>query len=277
MPSPRRPVRVITPPRRWTVADPRDLIAHRDLLVRFTIRDLTLRYRQTLLGVGWVILLPLIAAGAFAVVFGRIAGLDSQGTPYFVLALAGMVLWTGFSQGVTRLSTSLVSNAALISKVYFPRLVLPVSGLGSVAVDLMVSLVMTLIVVVVNDIAFSATVLVLPVWAALTLVLASGIGLAAAALMVRYRDVQFVLPVVLQVLLYASPVAYSLDAVPADLRDLYAINPLTGLLEGWRWSLLGGAAPPTAALVSSVIWAVLALGLGAFVFARLEREFADVI
>ena len=272
-----RPHLTINPRSRWVLVNVRQLWEFRDLLRSFASRDVTLRYRQTVLGVTWVVLQPLIAAAIFAFVFGRVAKLPSGGVPYFVFAYAGLLAWNAFSNSVTKASSSLVGNVGMVSKVFFPRLLLPLSVLGSTLLDFFVSLVAMGVLMAVSGVAPSAALLLLPVWLLLVLMLATGVGLAASSLAVPYRDVQYVLPVLIQFLLYASPVAYSMNAVPQNLRPFVAINPLSGMLEAFRWSLLGGGHLPLGAVAWSAIAAVSALIIGASVFTAMERDFADVI
>lgn len=274
-----RPVPHLTikPRSRWVLVNVRELWEFRDLLRSFGARDITLRYRQTALGVTWAVLQPLIASAIFAFVFGRVAKLPSHGVPYLVFAFAGLLAWNAFSSTLSKASSSLVGNVGMVSKVFFPRMLLPLSVLGSTLLDFAVSVVVLGVMMAVYRIAPSAAILLLPIWLLLVLMLATGLGLAAAALSVPYRDVQYVLPVLLQFLLYASPVAYALNAVPLRLRPIMAINPLTGLLEAFRWSLLDVGRLPVLAVVWSAIAAILVLLIGAFLFAAMERDFADVI
>lgn len=259
-------------------ADPRELWEFRGLLARFAARDITLRYRQTALGVVWVILQPLLGAGILSFVFGSVAGLPAPaGIPYFVFSLVGTVGWTAFSQVATRSSSSLVGNASLVQKVFFPRLLLPVSTVLSTAVDVAVSLCLVAVLLVVEGIWAGAALLTFPLWLALFVVLGLGLGLGSSALMVRFRDVQYVLPVGVQLLLFISPVAYSLDAVPAGSRTLYELNPLAGILEGFRWSVLGTEAPSAGLAAYSAATSLLILVVGLLIFNRMEQEFADVI
>jgi lipopolysaccharide transport system permease protein len=247
-------------------------------MVRFAARDITLRYRQTALGVTWVILQPLLAAGVLSFVFGRVAKLPAPpGIPYFLFSLVGLVAWTAFSQIAIRASNSLVSAAAMVQKVFFPRLLLPLSTVLSTLVDVGVSLVLVGVLLIVNHIWAGAAIVTVPIWLALVLVMALGVGLFATALMVRYRDVQYVLPVAIQLLLFATPVAYSISAVPASARWVFDINPLTGLFEGLRWAMLGTPAPPAGQIVYGVVGAAVSLAIGLAVFDRMERQFADVI
>ena len=278
-PSPRpKPMMTIKPSRSWLPVDPRELWAFRELLVRLTARDVTLRYRQTALGVAWVVLQPLLAAGILTFVFGSVAGLPAPaGIPYFVFSLAGMVAWNTFSQTIIRSSGSLVANSQLVSKVYFPRLLLPLSSVGSTFVDTVVSFMLLAGLMAVNGVQPGWALVLLPVWLLLLLAVALGVGLAAGALMVRYRDVQFVLPVAVQFLLFASPIAYTLASVPENARMWYELNPLTGLLEGFRWSVLGMPRPSTALMAYAAGVSIVALVVGTAIFNRTERQFADVI
>jgi lipopolysaccharide transport system permease protein len=259
-------------------ANPRELWAYRTLLARFAARDVTLRYRQTALGITWVILQPLLGAGVLSFVFGTVANLDGpSGIPYFVFSLTGMVSWTAFSQVTIRSSTSLVGNAQLVSKVFFPRLLLPLSTVMSTLVDVGVSLVLLAVLIGAYGVVPGVAVVLLPLWILLLIAAALGVGMAAGALMVRYRDVQYLLPVAVQFLLYASPVAYSLAAVPASARTVLTLNPLTGLLEGVRWSVLDTARPSVGLVAYSVSTSMLSLLAGLLLFSRMERRFADVI
>lgn len=268
---------VITPPSRWAFVDFREVWQYRELLGRFTRRDLTLRYRQTALGVIWVIIQPLLAAGIFGFVFGRVAGLTSEGVPYFVFAYAGTLGWGLFSGTITRSSNSLVGNANLVSKIYFPRIVIPASAIGALLVDFGIGFMLFIVIALLNDVAMTPALALLPFWMVLCLALALGPGLIAASLGVRFRDVMHILPVATQMLLYASPVAYSVEAVPESVQWVVRINPLTGMLEGFRWSLLGTDPPAWGMVGWSAGVAVALLLAGLVVFARMERRFADVI
>ena len=272
-----KPFLLITPSKGWAALNLRELWQFRDLLTTLAGRDVKLRYRQTALGVVWVILQPLMAAGIFSVVFGKIAKLPSNGVPYIVFSYAGLLGWNAFSSTLTKVSGCLVGNAQLVSKVFFPRLVLPLSTVVSTLVDFGVALAMLIVLMIAYHVVPGVGLLLLPVWLLLTLVLAVGIGLYASALMVSYRDVQYVLPVITQFLLYASPVAYALSSVPPQYKMFFTLNPLTGLLEGFRWSLLGrGALDVNSVLYAAVVSMLVFVG-GAFAFKRMERKFADVI
>ena len=272
-----RPLLTIRAPRGWTAVNWREIWNFRDLLVTLASRDLKIRYKQTALGVIWVILQPLMAAGVFSFVFGLVAGLPSNGTPYLVFSFAGLLGWSFFSNVLNKISGCLVGNAQLISKVFFPRLVLPLSGLGSCFVDLAVSLGMMALMLVVYRIVPSATLLLFPVSLVILTALATGIGLWAAALMVSYRDVGYILPVMLNILLYASPVAYSVAAVPARRRWVYELNPLTPPLEAMRAGLLGLPFAEREELAISGLVAAVLVTVGLYAFKHMERRFADVI
>jgi lipopolysaccharide transport system permease protein len=277
MTVPNEPLLVITPPKRWAFVNIREIVEFRDLLARFAIRDLKLRYRQTALGVVWVILQPLMTAGVFSFLFGKVAKFPSDGVPYFAFSFAGMLAWNVFSATLTKVSGSLVGNSQLVSKIFFPRLVLPLSMLSSTLVDFSVALVLMGAICVIIGVFGGWALLTLPLWLLLVVMLSLGLGLSAAALMVTYRDVGYVLPVVNQVLLYGSPVAYGLNALPRSVRGWYQVNPLSGALEGFRWSLLRTTPPSVEAVLWSAGFAVVLFGAGVSVFATMERKFADVI
>ena len=272
-----RPHLTLRPSRGWTALHLREIWAFRDLLFSLAGRDLKLRYKQTALGVIWVVVQPLLAAGVFSFVFGAVAKLPSGGIPYFPFAFAGLLGWTFFSNVLTKVGGCLVGNSPLISKVFFPRLVLPLASVGSGLVDLAVTAAMMAGLVAVYHLAPGAALLLFPVWLLVLTAFALGAGLWAAALAVTYRDVQYILPVMLNLLLYASPVAYTLAAVPVKLRWAYLLNPLTPPLEAMRASLLGTALPGAGALAWSALASAAVLLAGVFAFKRMERSFADVI
>lgn len=268
---------VIRPPARIDLPDVGELWRARDVLYQFGRRDVVLRYRQTAIGVLWVIIQPLAAAGVFAIVFGGVAQLPSGGTPYILFSLSGVLIWNVFSGIVTRSSGSLVANQALVSKVYFPRALVPLSSVLAVLLDFVVGLVLLIVMLLVYGYNPGWAVLTVPLWLLAAVALASGFGLAMSAITVKYRDVTYALPWVIQILLYATPVAYSLSAVPSNLRWLFDINPLSWLLEGFRWSTIGQPAPPAWQMLGTALVSVSALALGALVFQKMERGFADVI
>ena len=262
----------IRPPARWQALDLAQLWQFRDLLLTFAVRDIKLRYRQTVLGILWVVLQPLMAAGILSFVFGNIAKLDTT----FIATYAGMLGWNAFSNTLTKTSGCLVQNSGLISKIFFPRLVLPLSTLLSTLLDFLIAFVVFIVLMVFYKVTPTAAFLLMPLWLALILVLATGCGLFASALMVSYRDVQYILPVLVNFLLFASPVGYPASAVPAKHLLVYSLNPLAGLLGAFRWSLLGEAVNWTCVAYSAV-FAVAALVIGVLTFKKMECEFADVI
>ena len=276
-PAARQPHLTLRARRGWAALDLREIWNFRDLLVTLANRDLKLRYKQTVLGVAWVILQPLLSAGIFSFVFGTVARLPSTGVPYLVFSFAGLLGWNFFSSVLSKVGSSLVGNSSLISKIFFPRLVLPLSTVISALVDLGVSAGMMAVLMMVYHIVPSVTLLLLPVSLLILCALALGLGLWTAALMVSYRDVQYILPVFLNVLLYASPVAYGVAAVPARWRWVYLLNPLTPPLEALRAGLLGQAFPDMRDLLISAAIAAALLTAGLYAFKRMERTFADVI
>ncbi len=268
----------LRPTRGWALPDLAELWRFRDLLQILVARDLKLRYRQTALGISWVVLQPLLAAAIFAFVFGKVARIQSPGgVPYFLFALAGMIAWTGFSSTLQRSGTSLLVHAHLVAKVWFPRLLLPLSAALASLIDLAVGLLLLAALLLLHHGAPGAAMLLLPVSLVLLLLLALGLGLHAAAIAVRYRDVQYVLPVATQLLLYGSPVAYPTQSVPAAYQTLYHLNPLVAPLETFRWALFGTGQTEPIWLAYSATAALLLCGTGLLLFLRVERTLSDVL
>jgi lipopolysaccharide transport system permease protein len=268
---------VITPPGRFSIPNVKQLWEAREVLFRFGARDVTLRYRQTLLGVLWVILQPLLTAAVFTLVLGKVAHLNSGGVPYLLLAFSGLLAYNMFSDMITRASQSLVSNRDLVSKVFFPRMLVPLATACSSIVDYLVTLVFMLVLLLIYGVNPGIGIVLLPVWTVMLILFASGIGLVTGALQVRYRDVAYVVPFLLQFFLFASPVAYSIAAIPAKYRIIYDLNPLTWILNEFRWSLLHLPAPPTWQIVLSIVLPIVVFVGGAVIFEQMERGFADVI
>jgi lipopolysaccharide transport system permease protein len=254
-----------------------ELMRFRDLLWTLAERERRVRYKQTALGVIWVILQPLMASLIFAFVFGVIAKLPSDGRPYILFAFAGMTAWTVFSGVLTKVNTSLVNNAQMLTKIYFPRLILPLSSTVSALVDSSFSLGLMVLMLVLYRVWPGWGIVLLPVWLAILVVMALGVGLLAASLMVRYRDVGHIIPVVLQLGLYISPVAWSMTNVDEKYRWILWFNPLSSLMQAARWSLLGEGTLPLPALAYSIAMAAVLFWMGAAVFKQQERSFADVI
>ena len=280
-PAAPRPHLVIKPSSRWSALNLGEVWQFRDLLMTLATRDVKLRYRQTALGAIWVVLQPLISAGIFSLVFGKLANFPSDGIPYFIFAFAGQLLWTAFSNTLTKASGSLVGNTQLVSKVYFPRLILPLSTIFSTLIDFGVGFVMLVVLMALYHIHPHVGLLLLPVWLLLALLLAIGIGIVSAALTVSYRDVGFILPVLTNFLQYASPVAYSLAIVRTHLHGAmlhaYFLNPMATLLEGFRWSVFGRGHVSWSYVGYATVFALICFIGGAFLFKKMERRFADVI
>jgi len=268
---------VLRPTAGWRAVDLKELWRFRDLVWALALRDVKLRYRQTALGATWVVLQPLLAAGIFSFVFGRVAGLSSGGVPYVVFAFAGLLGWNLFQGTVAKGSISLISNSSMLSKIFFPRLALPMSTVPGTVLDFVVGLGAFIVVAALKHSMPGLPFLTLPVWTVMMLCIALGVALLTSALMVTYRDVGQAVPVALQMLLYITPVAYSLDNVPSNLRFVYALNPLVGVLEGFRWALVPGYDAQLGYAAYSAVFAVAILVVGAISFARMERKFADII
>ena len=274
-----QPLRRLRPTTGWVAIDLAELAEFKDLVLEFARRDIKLRYRQTLLGIAWVVLQPIVAAGLLNFAFGIVAGARPQGASYFLFTFAGVLAWNVFSSTLNKTSLSLVGNAYLISKVYFPRLVLPVSGTLSTVLDFAVGLGVLLVVQAFYGVTPGWQFLVLPIWVALILALALGCGLIAAALAVQYRDIQHILPILVPFMLYASPVAYDASQIPDAYQSaFYLANPLAGLIVAFRASVLPDASLPAPIhLVWSGSLAIALFVLGGAVFKRVERSFADVV
>jgi len=271
------PLHIIRPVTSRWFPDFAELWHFRDLCVALGRRDVTLRYRQTILGVVWVVLQPMIAGSVFSVIFGRVAGLQSGASSYFLFAYSGFVGWSAFQNALSRAAGSVTGQSNLVTKVFFPRLVLPISALFSSFVDFSVGAASLLILFAFKGVMPGPQLLTLPFWVLLLFAMGLGLGTVAAALSVRFRDVQHALPVLTQLLLYASPVAYATSVVPEYLRAWFVLNPLAGILDGFRWSFLGTAPPSAASVAIAVAGTAIALAAGAVVFARFERQLADVI
>ncbi len=271
------PLLIIRPTSGWAALNLAEIWPYRDLLWTLAARDIKVRYKQTALGVIWVILQPLLAAGIFSFVFGKVAKLPSDGLPYILFSYAGLQAWGLFNKVLNSTSSSLVGNGHLISKVYFPRLILPLSSLPTILLDFAIAMAMMAVLLVIYKVTPGWGLLLLPVWMVILMALAMGVGLWTAALMVEYRDVGYVLPVALQMLMYASPVAYAVSAVPAQYRTMFYLNPVSGPLDAFRWSLLGSGSLEWWSIGWSAVLAAAALVVGAFMFKKMERKFADIV
>jgi lipopolysaccharide transport system permease protein len=270
------PVVRIRADRRRLPIDFGELWEHRDLLFFLTWRDVKVRYKQTLLGATWAILQPLMTMVVFTLLFGRLARVPSDGLPYPIFVYAGLLPWTFFSSAVTSGSNSLVGSAALITKVYFPRLVIPGSAVAAGLVDFFIAGVILAGMMAFYHVAPTWSLMLIPALVALTAMLALGIGLWMSALNVKYRDIRYALPFVLQIWMYLTPVIYPVTFIPAQYRWALHLNPLSGIVEGYRSALFGRAFDWSALGVSTAItFAITAYSV--YAFKRMEREFADII
>jgi lipopolysaccharide transport system permease protein len=255
----------------------RDLWRYRELLYFLAWRDVAVHYKQTLIGVAWAVLRPLATMAVFVIVFNKVAKLPSDGVPYSLLVLAGMLPWQFFAATLGESSNSLVNNANLISKVYFPRLIVPTSAVAVSFIDLLVSAPVLIGLMIYHQQPASWRLLCLPLFLLLSVVAALGAGLWLSALNVRYRDVRYVIPFLIQFGLYLSPVGFRSSLVPEDYRLLYALNPMVGVIDGFRWAILGTGSFPGGELLTSGIMGTLAFATGVLYFRCTERTFADVI
>lgn len=272
-----RTITRIRPQRGWTGFDLQSIWNFRELLYFLLWRDLKVRYKQTVLGAGWAIIQPVFTVLIFSIVFGAFARLPSDGVPYYLNTYCALLPWGLFAGAVNRSGTSLVSSSNLISKVYFPRLLVPLSAVLGALVDFLISLAVFLPLLLFHGINPGWAILTLPIWTAIALLLGLAIGLALSALNVRYRDVSYLLNFLLQIWMYASPVAYALQIVPAKWLALYEINPLVGIIQGFRWALLGSQGAVGVPWIPSVVITGVLLVLALIYFRRVERFFADII
>jgi lipopolysaccharide transport system permease protein len=268
---------VIEPHRAWWKLPWRELWEGHELLFFFVWRDLKVRYKQTVLGVAWAVLQPVFAMIVFSVFFGRLAKLPSGGVPYPVFAYSGVLLWQFFARALTEASTSLVANERLLTKVYFPRLYIPLSVVLAAIVDLAVAFIVGIPLLLAYGQVPGPGWLLLPVILFSVVIASLGIGLLFSALDVRYRDIRYVLPFVSQVWMFASPVVYPTSLVPARWQSFYALNPMVGFLEAWRAALLGTGPIPWTLLATSSASALVLFGLGLYMFQSVERRLTDIV
>jgi len=276
--SGRVPTLRIRPTKGWAALNLRELWSYRDLLWILVERNIKVIYKQTALGMTWVALQPLIAAVVLAIVFGRVAKLPSDGVPYLLFVFCGLTAWYYFSQTAQRSSNSLVNNAQLVSKVYFPRMLIPLSHTFSTLVDFVIMLLMLFVIMAIYHVVPTLRLFAIPGFLFLTAMTATGIALWFSALSVKYRDCNYALPFFLQIWMYASAVVYPTSMISSDLgRSLFALNPVVGIVEGFRWSVLGRSALTPMMLWITIGMSIFMLVSGAFFFRRVERDFADII
>lgn len=265
------PITIIQPSKGWISLNLRELFYF------LTWRDIKVRYKQTVIGAAWAVLQPFFTMVVFSIFFGRLAGIPSDEIPYPIFSYAALVPWQFFASGLTQSSNSLVSSANLIKKVYFPRLVIPISAVLSGALDFVIAFVVLLGMMLVYGIVPTWNILWLPLLLLLALVTSLGVGLWLTAMNVQFRDVRYAVPFLVQAWMFATPIAYPSSLLDEPWRTLYGINPMTGVIEGFRWALLGtDTAPGPIILVSAFVSLVIFVS-GAFYFRRMEKSFADVV
>ena len=270
-------VLVIRPSKAWRALDLAEVWQYRELLFFLSWRDIKVRYKQTALGVAWAVLQPVFTMAVFSIFFGRLAGIPSGGVPYPIFAFCGLLPWQLFAYSLTESSNSLVANKELITKVYFPRLVIPVSAVFAGLVDFLISFTVLIGMIGYYQIVPTRAIWTLPLFALLAMGVALGVGLWLSALNVRYRDVRYTVPFLTQVWLVATPIAYPSTLVPEQWRALYGINPMAGVVEGFRWALLNAGPPPGPMLAVSVLVTIVIFVSGLYYFRRMERIFADTV
>lgn len=266
----------IDPPTGWTSLGLRELWDYRELLYFLTWRDVKVRYKQTALGAAWAIIQPLFMMLVFSLFFGRLAKMPSDGIPYPIFTFCALLPWQLFAHALTESSNSLVANERLITKVYFPRLVVPIAAVLGGLVDFAVAFIILLAMMLYYGIVPTAAVVALPGFVVLAVLTALAVGLWLSALNVKYRDVRYTINFVIQFWLFATPIAYPSSLVPERWRALYGLNPMAGVVEGFRWALLGTKPPGAMLAVSIGVVALLLVG-GLYYFRRMEQQFADVV
>src|SRR5919205_2217303 len=271
------PVLKIRPPKGWASLGLREVWEYRELLYFLTWRDVKVRYKQTALGAAWAVIQPFFMMIVFSLFFGKLGGIPSDGIPYPVFAFCALLPWQLFAHALSESSNSLVANERLITKVYFPRFIVPVSAVLGGLIDFAIAFVILLGMMAYYRIVPTAMVVTLPLFLLLALVTALGVGLWLSALNVQYRDVRYTIGFLTQFWLFATPVAYPSSIVPAQWRWLYGLNPMAGVVEGFRWALLGKTEGPGAMLAVSVAAVILIFVGGIYYFRRMERTFADVV
>ena len=270
------PVHRIAPARGWVPVRPRELWDYRELLQTLVWREVRVRYKQTVLGVAWAVLQPVLTMVVFSVFFGRLAGIETGGPPYPVFAYCALLPWQLFAYALTESSNSVVANQRLLTKVYFPRLLLPLASVAVGLVDFAVSCIVLIALMGWFGLAPGLALLTIPVWTLLAVSSAVAVSLWLAAINVRYRDVRYTVPFLTQMWLFITPVAYPSSMVPEAWLGLYALNPMVGVVDGFRWALIGGPWPGTTVLGSTAAMFVLLIG-GLYYFRRTERTFADLV
>jgi len=270
------PHTVIKPRTGWQLIDCKELIAYRDLFYFLVWRDIKVRYAQSVLGIGWAVIQPVFSMIVFTLIFGRLASIPSDGVPYAIFSFVALVPWAYFSNAMTDSSSSLVISAGMIQKIYFPRLIIPLTAILAKLVDFCIAFVLLLILMPFFGILPTWQVVFIPLLVVLMTLTAAGIGMWLTALAIQFRDVRYGLQFGVQLLMYASPVVYSVTLIPDEFRQLYALNPMVGVIEGFRSSLLGTNPMPWDLIGIGAVTALTLFISGAFYFRRMEKVFADV-
>lgn len=277
----RRPVLVIQPTRGWASLQLRALWEYRELLYFLAWRDIKVRYKQTILGVLWILIQPVVTMIVFSLLFGQLLSVPSGDVPYPIFNYAALLPWNYFASSLIKSSTSLVGSTQLITKVYFPRLLIPLASILSGLLDFAIAFLVLIGMMVVYGLALTPAIVMLPAFLLLAIITALGFSLWLSALNVRYRDVNYLIPFLVQVWMYATPVVYGTTLIPEQYRFLLALNPMTAVVEGFRWALLGSGVSDVQLsgilYVASIAIALLVLITGAYYFRRTERTFADII
>jgi lipopolysaccharide transport system permease protein len=268
---------VIKPAPRWPHLDVREFWHYRELFAMLVWRDIKVRYKQTSIGVAWAIVQPLMLMIVFTLVFGKFARFGSEGLPYQVFTYSGLLPWTYFAAALALSSASVVSNVNLVTKVYFPRVFLPFAASAVPAIDFLLAFVVLLGLMAWYGVGVGAAIVLLPAFLALAFVTALGVGLFLSAVNVRYRDVPYAIPFLVQLWMWLSPVAYSVRALPERWEWVFSLNPMTGVINGFRWTIVGTPAPSAGQLALSVAAAILFFVVGLAYFRRSEPRFADTI
>jgi lipopolysaccharide transport system permease protein len=269
-------VLMIRPPRKWVPVDLHEIWNYRELLLSFTMRDIRIRYKQTALGFLWAVIQPLFMMLIFSIIFGNLAKIPSNGIPYPLFSFAALLPWMLFSEGLARSTLSLVENANIMTKVYFPRLIMPISGILSPLIDFIVSLSILALIMAFYGIVPTPNVVFLPLFVLLALATSLSIGIWLSALNVKYRDFQYTVPFIIQIWMYASPVVYPASMIPEAIRPLYGLNPMAGVIEGFRWALLGSEIPGPMIFISVCVVITLLIS-GMFYFRKMEQYYADIV
>lgn len=268
--------KVLEPPKSWQMIDFKELVAYRDLFVFLVKRDIKVLYAQSILGFSWAILNPSIQIIIFTVIFGRVANLDTGGVPYFLFSTVAIIPWTYMSDAMSASSQSLVSDSSMLGKVYFPRLIFPLTPVLAKLVDFSISLLVLVAVMVYYKVIPTTNILLLPLFIVMMISIPAGIGFWLSSLAIRYRDVKFAMPFVIRMLIYSAPILYSAAEIPEAYRFAYSFNPIVGVIEGFRACLLGSPIP-WEFIIPGLVTCIVLVVSGAMYFRRMERIVVDVI